>query len=174
MFKFVKGYKAFDGLRQNQYGVTFKAGEFYESDNPIVVPGMYDPDKMNGYHMSIWLGNVFRFFDIEKEGIEVATVNGFGNCRKFEDDYNGYYDMYVCENLLVKKFLLRDEYANIILKEPIFSIKNFIRTFPMNEDEKKIFMNKFEKDIDIRNALLYYQYGEKDIYDKPRQLSLRK
>jgi hypothetical protein len=82
--------------------------------------------------------------------------------------------MYVCQSLVVNRFLQREEYANIILKEPIFSIKNFIRTFTMNEDEKALFMNKFEKDIDIRNLLLYHQYGEKDIYDKPKQLSLRK
>ncbi len=145
--------------------MEFKEGNVYIS-NPNIVPGMYNHSSMKGFHMSEELSNVFRFFDISKEGIEIAQVTGFGECRYFEDEYNGYYDMYVCQNIKINKFLTREEYIDIILHESEIEVMKFIKTFPMNSKEKILFMRQFRNNIQIIEAMFYYQYGVKDIYER--------
>ena len=157
------GYKAFDGNRKNQAGMLFSEGITYTMQGAIR-PGMYDFKNMNGFHMSENLANVFRFFDSEKDGISVAEVRGFGECIRFDDEYNGYFDMYVCENIEVLKFLSREEIIKKIITMNEFEIVKFIQTFKMNEKEKIMFVDLFKNNDRIYRAIQYYQYGNKDIY----------
>ena len=159
------GYKSFDGQRRNQMGVIFEEGKIYTAKGNLR-PGMYDYDHMNGYHMSEPLANVFRFFDSKAQGIEIAEVRGFGNCLKFDDEYNGYFDMYVCENLEVLRFMRRYEYVEKMLHQSEPDILKFISTFDMDEHEKRMFSYEFEGNKAVSKALAYYQYGDKEVYER--------
>jgi len=160
-----KGYKAFNGNRTNAYGIPFEEGKTYSVKGDII-PGKYSKEKMNGYHMSEEICNTFRYIDIPNNGIEIASVTGFGNCKYFEDNYYGYYDMYVCENLTINKFLKREEYIDIILNESEYEVIKFIRTCPLSYEEIILFCAKFHNNKNILNAICYHQLNIKDIYEK--------
>ena len=159
------GYKAFDSNRKNQIGQLFEEGKIYTSEGELR-PGMYDYKNMNGYHMSENIANVFRFFDSECDGITVAEVRGFGECLSFEDTYNEYFDMYVCQNLEILKFLSREEIIENIVTLNEFEIVKFLNTYKLNEEEKTLLSKQFKNNDIVYSALQYFQYNNKDVYQK--------
>ncbi len=164
------GYKATDGERKNRFGLLIEEGKIYTAVGEII-PGQYSIEKMNGYHMSEPLANVFRYFDSETQGIEVAEVRGFGNCVKFDDEDYDYFDMYVCEHLEIIRFMKREEYIEKMLHQSETDIINFFRTFKLNEDEKELFSKSLKSYYSrARSALAYHQYGDKEIYNREARL----
>ncbi len=166
------GYKATDGQRRNRFGVLIEEGKIYTAYGEII-PGAYNREKMNGYHMSEPLANVFRYFDCETKGIEVAEVKGFGTCIKFEDDYNGYFDMYACSNVEILRYLKREEYVERMLHQSEDDIRKFLMTFKLKEDEKDVYLDRFKNNYRVKEYMAYYQYKD-DAEKRERILSLKR
>ncbi len=147
----VKGYKAFNNDQTNRYGKKFLAGQVYHYNNNLKFG-----NNGHGFHMCTFLCDVFRYFD---NNPIVAKVIGFGNCVNYNDEYYGYYDMYVVANLYIEKFLTREEIITQMLNSPNWEIKKFLSTFNLSKQEKKLFLEKFKQDEEITNSILYYQFG---------------
>ena len=163
----IYGFKAFNKGLVNRYGTKYELNKHYHYDGEI----KFGNDG-HGFHMCQNLEDVFRFFD---EECEVAAVIGWGNRTKRDDDYKGAYDMYVTENMLIDKVLTREEIFEYMLNiNDMFRLKTFIMFFKMNEEEKELFKEKVEDDVDLTNTLKYYQYGNKriwyDYYGKGKRL----
>lgn len=148
----VRGYKAFNSDKTNRYGKKFIAGQIYHNNDEELKFG----NNGSGFHMCTSLCDVFRYFD---SNASVAKVIGFGNCLGYDDEYYGYYDMYVTSNLYIERFLTREEIITKMLNSSYFDVKKFLMTFTLNADEKKLFLEKFKDDIDITNIILCYQFG---------------
>lgn len=154
----IKGYKAFNADRTNRYGKYFKEGETYR-----VFGELSFGNKGNGFHMAKNLSDVFRYFD--SEDICVAEVSGFGDFLKRDDEYYGYFDMYVVRNITVNKFLEREEIISRMLEcKNDLQLQHFFQTFTLYDDEKLLFARQFRDNWKVMQHLLYYQYGFKDIY----------
>ena len=153
----VYGYKCFKKGLINVYGVSFKVGETYHCDGNI----MFGIDG-NGYHMCERLEDTFRFFDTN--AVDVCEVIGFGECIKRDDEYNDYYDMYVCENMYIVKKLMREEIILYGLNLLEFRLLRFISLFKLNDEEKKLFRDKFKNDILVNEFIDYYQDNKRDAF----------
>lgn len=156
----IKGYKAFSEDLTNKYGVPFDEGKQYKVSGKISFG-----NEGNGYHMCTHISDVFRYVDAVSSEVKVAVVIGSGECVCFNDEYEGYYDMYACEEIYIERILTREEVISLMLKQHDFDVMKFIKTFKMNYNETLLFFSAFKGRIDIEKMLLYYQCGCKDVYN---------
>lgn len=156
----IRGYKCFNKDKTNRYGMFFQEGKKYSVDG-VVSFG----NNGNGFHFCENLSDVFRFFDVLNGNYTVASVIGSGVVVKRDDEFYGYYDMFSCSDIYIEKFLTRDEIIEKMLSVNSFvQLRNFLVTFPLNEDEKYLFYSKVKNNKALLLVLLYYQFGLKDIY----------
>ena len=129
------GYKILTSDMKNRYGVEFKIGETKTIEGDI----KWGPNG-NGFHFCKNLEDCFRYMDAFNEDTIIARVKGYGDLQKVDDEYNGYYEMYVCRNIEVIRVLDRDEIIKTVLKKNnIYAYRNFISTFPLTDEEIKLF-----------------------------------
>lgn len=158
----IKGFKAFNSDRTNNYGIPFEEGKSYRATGEIKF-GIYG----NGYHMCTSLCDVFRYFVYtEEDEVQVAEVTGRGQCYRYDDDYNGYYAMYACEEITIDRFMTREEVILRMLEANEVDMQKFLMTFRLREDEKVLFLRKFRNNITLLEWLLYFQYGYKGIFEE--------
>lgn len=161
----VVGYKAFNDDHTNRYGVLFEAGKTYKTGGKV----SFGTNSTGGYHMCKNLEDTLRFFEgLENDPI-IAEVEGKGQIATYEDDYEGYYDMYSVEMLTIKRFLSREEMLYTILDDPyIFDdrVCRFIQGVRMSPEEIELFKDTFEDSPKILNALAYYQEDDKEVYNR--------
>ena len=158
----IKGYKAFNNDMTNRYGSKFEEGKIYEIDGPLSFG-----NKGNDLHFCENLEDTLKFFDDDRK---IAKVTCLGDYYKVDDEQQDYYDMYVTNKLRVDKILTRKEILDYILKEDVFyKVKRFLTFFKLTKEEIEYFKARYAKDKDIINAILYYQEGIKDIYEKEQK-----
>ncbi len=157
----VEGFKCFDKGLINRYGTKFEIGVSYHANGNIQFG-----NRGNGFHMCKNMEDTFRYFPATEEEVSVCYVKGSGNIDEGRDDYNEYYDMYAAENIEIIKKLEREEIINYALDLPSYRVIRFIQTFKLNNDEIELFKDKFSKNIDVINAISYYQLGDKEVYNR--------
>ena len=155
----VKGYKAFNKDATNRYGKPFTEGETYRVTGEI----KFGNDG-NGFHMCTALSDVFRYVNATDDEVLVAEVTGRGEKASFDDNYYGYFDMYACEEITIDRFLSREEIIEKMLKSPSHQVKKFIVTFRLTNEEAVRFAKKFRGDMEVIKALIYYHFGNPEIY----------
>ena len=69
----------------------------------------------------------------------MTEVIGFGNMKKYDDEYYGYYDMYVCECMRIIRVISREEIINMMLNTYTERRNRFIRDFNLTLEERKLF-----------------------------------
>ncbi len=155
----IKGYKAFNSDKTNRYGLPFEEGKKYVVDGPISFG-----NNGRGFHMCSNLSDVFRYFKYEGEDVCVAKVTGSGHIVKYDDEYNGYYDMYAVSELTINRFLSRQEIIAHMLQDHDLNNQKFLMTFNLTDNEKAHYLRKYRRNESMLKWLLYYQYGYKDLY----------
>jgi len=153
------GYKCFNKGLINRYGKKFIIGQIYHVDKNVSFG-----NNKHGFHMCVNLEDTLRYFD--SENIEIAEVIGFGNYELMEDEYNGFYDMYAVENLIIRKILSRDEIINYALNINEFRVQRFLQLFVLSEEEKLLFKEKYKDNKTILDIISYYQYHNLDTYTR--------
>lgn len=129
---FVIGYKAFNKDFTNRYGDKFKIGKTYHADGEIKWG-----NNGNGFHLCKHIEDCFRY--VNPNDSIMTEVIGFGNVKKYDDEYYGYYDMYVCEYLRIIREVSRKEIIDMMLHTYVERRERFIRDFNLTEDELKLF-----------------------------------
>ena len=59
--------------------------------------------------------------------------------KEYDDEYYGYYDMYVCENLRIVRVISREEIISMMLNTYDLRKERFIRDFNLTEEELELF-----------------------------------
>ena len=154
------GYKCFNKDLTNRYGNKFEIGKIYEKGENI----KFGNDG-HGFHFCKNLEDTLRYFPANEEEIAICYVRGFGNINTYEDEYYGYYDMYVSQKIEIIKKLTREEIINYALNLYSERAIRFIQLFKLNSEEIKLFKEKFKNDINVIKAILYYQLNDKDVYN---------
>ena len=156
----ISGYKAFDKNMRNWCGFEFEEGKTYHINGPII----FGRDG-NGFHMSKRLEDTFRF--VEKEGVIVARVTGFGEIVEGFDNYNEYFDMYSTSDIRIDRILSRNEIITLMLEKNELQVCRFISTgFKLTEDEINLFRKKFAYSSKVNQHLDYYMLGDEEAFKK--------
>ena len=157
----VFGYKCFNGDLTNNYGFKFEVGNSYNVSG-IIKFGIGG----NGFHMCERLEDTLRYFDAMNFDVSICEVVGNGKSVSFSDEYNGYYDMYCVEEMSIIRKLNREEIISMMLKVNEIRVLRFLQLYKLNEDEIRLFKNRFKNYINVLDMIDYYQYGIKDVYSR--------
>ena len=129
----VYGYKAFRNGLIGYDQFKFEVGKHYLCDEILV--------RKRGFHFCLRLEDTLRYF-LYEENIEICLVKGTGIIEKFDDEYFGYYDQFVCSDIEVIKVIPREDiiiyYKN--LKNNFYNNNRFcrfVRNYPLTNDEKE-------------------------------------
>lgn len=155
----IKGYKCFNKNLINRYGKKFEVGKIYISSGVLKFGN-------NGFHMCKNIEDTFRYFDAFNNDVDVCLVSGSGKIIEYSDEYYGYYDMYCVEKIKIIDNLSREEIINIGLDLNKERVKRFVSLFRLTNDEIFLFKEKFEKYVEVLDAISYYQEGNTKIYKK--------
>lgn len=153
----IKGYKIFIGNKNcfvNNYNQMFEVGEIYEVRGQIKPKGL-------GYHFALRLEDTLRYGNAKEEDFVVCEVTALGNIVEYEDEYYGYYDLYVTDKIRIDKILTRNEIIDYALKLPDYRLVRLIATMKLDDKEAKLFINR---ETDVLKYIDYYHYGNKDAF----------
>ncbi|MBQ6285534.1 MAG: hypothetical protein IJK67_04420 [Bacilli bacterium] len=154
----VEGYKCFDKGLINRYGEKFEIGKTYH---------ILDVVKFGskGFHFCKHLEDTLRYFDAIKKEVDICLVQGWGCIDEYEDEYNGFYNMYSTEYLKLSKMLTREEILKYALDLPPYRLSRFISLFKLSEEEIQMIYDKNTDNSYVKKMILYYQYGNKNAFD---------
>lgn len=129
---FIIGFKGSNEDLTNRYGDKFEIGKIYHADGEIKWG-----NNGNGFHLCTYVEDCYRYVDPNNS--VMMEVVGFGDIKKYDDEYYGYYDMYVCEYLRIIRKISREEIIDMMLHTYKERRDRFIRDFNLTEDELKLF-----------------------------------
>ncbi len=161
----INGYKAFYKNHKNRYGLLFEEGTTYQDEGKIE----FGNSSRGGFHMCKRLEDTLRFFPGDEDNVSIAEVTGKGKIAKFEDDYEGYYDMYSVEKLTINRFLDRDEIIGHFLYDYAIDddrVCRFIQLYKLNDEEIEEFKYKYGDSDKVMKFISYYQDNDKDAFNK--------
>ena len=154
----ITGFKCFNRGLVNRYGEKFEPGIKYHAPGEIKY-------HQNGFHMCANLEDTLRYFDAMNDEVEIARVLGFGSIDTYDDEYNGFYDMYATEYMEILQVLSHDEIINYALKLTPERVKRFISLFKLTKEEQETFKGKFNNPS-VLMTLEYYQNNNDKVYQK--------
>ena len=157
----LSGYKCFNKGLTNRYGKKFEVGTLYHCDKDIKFG-----NNGHGFHMCKNLEDTLRYFDAMNEEIDICKVICNGEIDHYNDEYNGYYDMYAAEYMFIEKILSREEIISYALNLTDYQIKRFISLFKLTDEEKKLFIDKFNVFPDVLDYIAYYQNNDKEVFKR--------
>lgn len=155
------GYKCFNKDLTNRYGRKMNVGEKYTANGAVNFGNVG-----HGFHFCKNIEDTFRYFPANEKEISVCLVKGTGEIVEYEDEYNGYYNMYSAEHIEILKQLNRDEVIEIGLKLSPYRVCRFIQCFKLSNDEIELFKEKFSDYKTVLQYIDYYQLNEKDAFKK--------
>ncbi len=165
----IVGYKAFNNTMENRYGVKFEKNKKYSVEGKLQFG-----NNGNGFHFCKNLEDTLRYVNAMNEEIKIALVSTDDRYLKYDDEYYGYYDMYVSSSIVIEHILTRDEILKHIMNSNILSINRFLSLFRLADDEIKTFKQKYAKSMQILDTISYYQEKNLDTYTKSMQKVIKK
>lgn len=155
-------YKIFKKGLKNKYGFKFEINKKYKIDtskNDLKF-------GLNGYgfHIVTNLEDGFRYFERDEE-LDVTLIETEGKLLEFEDEYYGYYDMYVTDEIKILKILTREEILDYMLKTNEDRIIRFIQTRDLNQNDLNKITNTY-LDKKVYQYIEFYQYNNKLAFEE--------
>lgn len=153
----MEGYKIFIGSKDNfvnNYGFQFEEGKIYETSQEIC-------PKKSGFHFAKRLEDTLRYGNAREEDVIICKVTALGKIIEYEDDYYGYYDIYVTDKIKVNNILSRKEIINYAINLPNYRLTRFIATMRLEDEEIKFFINRGQE---ILKYIDYYHFGNKEAF----------
>lgn len=150
------GYKAFDENLINRYGKEFELEKEYTIDGEIKFGS-------RGFHFCTNLEDTLRYVD--GSNAVIAIVESLGDLQKYDDEYNGYYDMFVTNKIKIIKVLTKEDILKYMFKLPEFRIIRLISSyFQFNEEDLQLLEMLYSNNDNIMKAIRYYQRNDLDAY----------
>ena len=160
----LEGYKGFSKGLINAYGMKFELYKDYKVDISEKILE-YGVDGY-GFHFAKRLEDCLRYYNGLDEEIEIAQVIALGNVLESYDDYYGYYDLYVTDHIYIEHVLTREEIINYIKNANPLRIERFIMEYKLTSEEIEFILKENPDNERIMDAIDYYQYGNKYVYEK--------
>jgi len=150
----IHGYKAFNKGLTNRYGFEFELGKLYSIEGEL-----QGGNHGNGFHFCKNIEDVLRYFDGLHDDIDICTVIGSGEYLLKEDEYYGYYDMYVTQHLEILKILSREEILAEMNNMHYKRLERFIKGYKLSENELENSIENMQpiQQKDLRKVYVYYQ-----------------
>ena len=154
---FVIGYKVLNSDMTNRYGDKYVIGKTYHAEGELKWGNLG-----NGFHLCTNLEDCFRY--VKAKDSLITEVIGFGKLLEYNDEYYGYYDMYVAEYMRIIRIISRDEIINASKFLSDDRLVRLIQTYPMSDEEVEDVSEHAKDKIKVLKAIKYYHYNDKNAY----------
>ena len=155
---YLEGYKVFDSDFKTFNGMQFREGMHAHTSGPIKA-GAIDG---HGFHLCLNIEDVFRY---AKDNPVLCEVIGFGEIsHEYTDEYNGYYDIYACSDIYIKRVVPRQEIIEIAKDLPDYRLERLIGTYKMTDLEINEIISSLHGKEKVLKAIRYYHFGDKNAY----------
>lgn len=159
---YIEGYKVFSNEFKTFNGVQFKEGDFMHVDGNIKA----GPCNGRGFHLCLNFEDTFRFAG---DNPILCEVIGFGIISpEYEDEYNGYFDIYACSDIYIKRIVPRKEIIEMAKNLSEDRLERLIQTYKMTDDEIKQIMSNLDRRTKVLKAIMYYHFGDKCAYGRSK------
>ena len=155
------GYKAFNKDMTNRYGKKLEVGRIYQTTGSPKFG-----NEGNGFHFCERLEDTLRYFNGREEEILLTKVTSFGPLASYQDEYNGYYDMFATTIIRVDQILSRQEVIAQALVMPVPRVVRFVQGYRLTEEEIEKFKGQFLGEREVEDAIAYYQEGNTKVYEE--------
>lgn len=155
---YIEGYKVFDSNFKTFNGIPFEEGAYMHVDGDIKA----GPCGGHGFHLCLNFEDTFRFM---ADNPILCEVIGFGKISKeYIDEYNGYFDIYACSDIYIKRIVPREEIIQMAINLPDDRLERLIITYKMSDEEVKKILYNLDDKKKIIKAIRYYHLGDKMAY----------
>ena len=93
----------------------------------------------------------------------MTIINATGSLIKNEDEYYGYYDMYVTDEYTITSIMNREDMIReVVESRNVFRVMRLVQSMKLTEEEISYILSVYpevSKDVD------YYQYNKKDVFE---------
>ena len=158
MTNYIVGYKALDSELKTFNEMQYRVGEHFHISGEIKA----GPCGGHGLHLCKNFEDTFRFGP--KKNPVLCEVIGYGEIREYNDEYNGYYDIYACSSLYVKRIISREEIIEMAKELSSPRLQRLIWTYKMTDEE--IDEIKRPSDIKVMQFIDYHHNGNKEAFRK--------
>lgn len=156
MKNYIKGYKSFNEGLVTTNNVKFEVGVPMHVDGEIRA----NPINGNGFHMCLNFEDTFRYI----ENPILCEVTGYGTISdEFSDEYNGYYDIYACSDMVIDRIIPREEVIEMAKDLPEYGLRRFISTYKMTEEEIKE-LSTINLSEEAKGYIDYFQNNNKEAF----------
>ena len=171
----IKGYKTFNKDMTNRYGERFEVGGTYATPPDEEIKFGNDG---NGFHFCERLEDTYRYFPALDEEVTSTEVTGSGTIVDYDDEYYGYYDMHASSIITIDRVLTREEIIDMYLdpKCPEHRVLRFLGSFRLTQEEIQKFLDLGKTGLisktrynNMYEVILYYQYGDTEVYNRKHQ-----
>lgn len=163
----IKGFKCFNKGLITNYNNKLELSTVYFSSTNVKF-------GESGFHLCTNLEDTFRYFDTFQKDVDVAEVIGYGNICKYDDEYNGFYDMYSVEFMKIVKILSKEEILQYAIVLPEYRLERFISLYKLNDNDIALFKKIFYDKTNIIKAIMYYQENIKDVYENDFKIKIKR
>lgn len=157
------GYKVLDEFHRNRYGKEFCLGENYHIDGEI----KYGTNGC-GYHFCLHPEDTLKYVETFSRNFTLARIKASGVIKESFDRYNGVFDIYVASDLEVLSYLTEEEIFEIGLNLSPDRVKRFLQLYPLTEEEKEIFKQKYKTlELGVMQTFAFYQERDLEAFSNP-------
>lgn len=152
------GCKAFDYDLVNRYGMKFELNVEYSLSGELKFG-----NNGNGFHFCTNLEDTLRYVD--GANAIIVMVEALGNLKQYDDEYNGYYDMFVTDKIKLIKILTKNEIFNYTCSLPDYRLIKMIRDYKQFTELELLYLeNKYQNNSYVIRAIKYYQRNDLNAY----------
>ena len=156
------GYKALDKNLINRTGTYFEIGKKYIVKDNNIKWGS------NGFHFCTNIEDTLRYVDTENDNYSIVEVSSNGNMIMHEDDYYGYYDMYVSDEIEILRQISREELFNIVYtSNNVQRMQRLITSIKLTLEEINLVKEKYPS---LTLFINYYQNNDKLAFERKLKL----
>ncbi len=147
----MRGFKALNKDLTNRYGYKYLVNKNYKLNGDLKW-------QQNGFHFCIRPEDTLRYVDSWSDNFVVTEIEANGELELYEDDYYGYYDMYVSSEMKILRVLSREELFEMVFNSNnVDRVKRLASSIVLTQDEIDLIKDVYPLAI---STIEYYQTKE--------------
>lgn len=108
-----------------------------------------------------------------ESNVLLCEIKAFGKIsHEYCDEYNGYYGIYSCSDIILERIIPREEIITMASKLPEYRLERFIQTYKLNKEElveiRKIILNN----SNLNKYFEYYQLDNKKVFYESKNIRI--
>ena len=153
----MRGFKVLNKGLINRYGFQYELNKKYILDGELKW-------SENGFHFCKYPEDTLRYIDAFNNDFSLTEVEGTGDIVEYDDDYNGYYDMYASSEMTIIRVVPNFVFFQMVVNSRNDArVKRLIQTMRLNEEQCAIINILYPE---LKQYIDYYQHNDQEAFSR--------